>query len=129
MNVVIKIATKQVISFIESRNYTLAIQLTSDRTYVKRDERRLIQVISNLLTNAAKYTSPGENIYLLLSATNEGVCTEISDNGLGIEPDAQKVIFDIFEQVHLYFRWHLGRFWDWVSAQSYNSAWRDGFLS
>ena len=57
-------------------------------------------MISNLLTNAAKYTPPCGNINLLLSATNEGVCTEISDNGLGIEPDAQKVIFDMFEQVH-----------------------------
>ena len=100
MKVVINIATEQVRSFIESRNHNLAIQLTSDSTYVKGDERRLVQVISNLLTNAAKYTPPGGNINLLLSATNEGVCTEISDNGLGIEPDAQKVIFDMFEQVH-----------------------------
>ena len=99
MKVVIKIATEQVRSFIESRNHTLVSQLASDSAYVNGDERRLVQVISNLLTNAAKYTPPGGNIKLLLSATDEGVCTEISDNGLGIEPEAQKVIFDMFEQV------------------------------
>ena len=67
------------------------------------DDQRLAQVISNLLTNAVKFT-PDEGVIQLeakLSSEKNGVCTlliTISDNGIGISPDQQKRLFNAFTQ-------------------------------
>ena len=71
------------------------------KAYVKGDEKRLIQIIANLLNNAAKYTPPGGNIGVQLSATASEVCIEVCDNGVGMEPEVQQVVFELFEQVQL----------------------------
>lgn len=91
-------AIEQVRPLIESREHTLTIKLTPKKAHVKGDEKRLIQVISNLVNNAAKYTPPGGVISVELSATENDVHVDISDNGLGIHPDVQRVIFELFEQ-------------------------------
>jgi len=99
MKAVIGDALEQARPFIKSRNHTLAIELTSDAACVQGDEKRLIQVICNLLNNAAKYTPPGGDVNLQLSVDENDVRIGISDNGVGIEENAQEVIFDLFEQV------------------------------
>ena len=92
-------AIEQVRPFIESRNQTLKIHLTTEAAYVNGDEKRLIQVISNMLGNATKYTSLGGEIKLKLLVEENEVYIEISDNGVGIDPSVQGVIFELFEQV------------------------------
>lgn len=99
MKIVVGNAIEQVRPLIESRRHTLGIKLTPAQAYVKGDEKRLVQVVSNLLNNAAKYTAPGGAISVDLSVTDTEVCVEVSDNGVGIEPAIQKSVFDLFEQV------------------------------
>jgi len=101
MKVVVGHAIEQVRPLIESREHTLAIKLAPSKAYVKGDEKRLIQIIANLLNNAAKYTPPGGNIGVQLSATASEVCIEVCDNGVGMEPEVQQVVFELFEQVQL----------------------------
>jgi len=67
------------------------------------DDRRLAQVVTNLLGNAVKFTPDGGSVSLgakLLEETN-GICTvriEVSDSGIGISPKQQKELFQAFHQ-------------------------------
>jgi signal transduction histidine kinase len=66
------------------------------------DFHRLVQVVTNLLTNAAKYTPAGGRIELALGAFPErGVLAiGIRDTGIGISEDVLPNIFDLFVQAH-----------------------------
>jgi PAS domain S-box-containing protein len=67
--------------------------------YVDVDPTRLVQVVTNLLNNAAKYTADGGDIRLAASVQGEQVVIELSDNGLGIPPEDQARIFQMFTQL------------------------------
>ena len=67
------------------------------------DEQRLAQVITNLLTNAVKFTPEGGRLHLeaRLQSEKNGVCTlhiSISDTGIGISSEQQSRLFNVFEQ-------------------------------
>lgn len=99
MKIVIGSAIEQVRPLIESRGHTLAVKLAPATAYVMGDEKRLIQIVANLLNNAAKYTPPGGDIDIELFTADDQVCIAVSDNGIGIAPDAQQTVFELFEQV------------------------------
>jgi len=68
------------------------------------DEKRLEQLILNLISNAIKFTPDGGNIDVsaCLISEDDKKCTvqiDVKDNGVGIPKEEQKGIFDIFEQV------------------------------
>ncbi len=83
---------------LEERTHTLTVDVPRRGLAVDGDSIRLNQVIANLLTNAAKYTSPGGQIQV--SAAGEGgeVVIRVRDNGMGIAPDVLPRIFDLFVQ-------------------------------
>jgi PAS domain S-box-containing protein len=66
-------------------------------------EASLSQCLSNLLVNAAKFVAPGvrPQVRVWTEATGEGVRLWVQDNGIGIAPDHQKRIFDIFTRLNL----------------------------
>lgn len=99
MKIVVNNAIEQVRSLIESRQHKLAIMQPPDNAYVKGDEKRLVQVVANLLNNAAKYTPPGGTISVEISVTSSDVSIEVADNGIGIDPAIHELIFNLFEQV------------------------------
>jgi PAS domain S-box-containing protein len=67
---------------------------------VEADSHRIAQVVSNLLSNAAKYTPAGGLIRLVSGVDPEGrPWFSVSDNGHGIEAAQHEKIFDLFEQV------------------------------
>ena len=71
--------------------------IPEDLPKVWGDRTRLRQVVLNLITNAAKFTSQGR-VSLRVRATEELVTVEVSDTGLGILPEEQAFIFDEFRQ-------------------------------
>ena len=75
----------------------LDIRAAAGIGHVTADERRLRQVLFNLLSNAVGFSPPGETV--TLSATREpgAVVFSVTDRGPGIPPDAQDKVFDWFE--------------------------------
>jgi signal transduction histidine kinase len=62
------------------------------------DRGRLAQVFANLLTNAAKYTSPGGHIRVAATTDADTISVVVADNGPGISPDIRAHIFELFVQ-------------------------------
>jgi signal transduction histidine kinase len=86
-------------SLIESGGHTLTVATPSHPVWMDADKIRIAQVIGNLLNNAAKYTPPGGRIRLQVSCEQDDVVIEVSDTGVGIPPEMQSHIFQMFAQV------------------------------
>ncbi len=82
---------------IDSRRQLLVMRDRSD-LMVDGDSARLVQVFSNLLNNAAKYTPPGGEITLETRVDAQGVLITVRDSGEGIDPALLPHVFDLFTQ-------------------------------
>lgn len=91
-------AVEQVAPLIRARHHHLALQLTPDATLVQGDRQRLVQVIANLLNNAAKYTPEGGHLCLSTEVRDGQVRIEVRDNGIGMTPEMVSSAFDLFSQ-------------------------------
>lgn len=83
---------------IDSRHHTLSVTMPEEPIYLEGDEVRLVQVISNLLDNAAKYTMEGGHIWLTAVAENGKAIISIRDTGEGISSALMPHLFDAFTQ-------------------------------
>jgi signal transduction histidine kinase/ActR/RegA family two-component response regulator len=83
---------------VRSRQLQVQADLPDEPCVLVGDAARLLQVFSNLLTNACRYTPPGGRISVTLRRRGEQIDTHVSDTGVGIEPAMQERIFDLFEQ-------------------------------
>ncbi len=83
---------------IEKRGHTLAVSFTPEPLWVEGDRVRLDQVAGNLLTNAAKYTDPGGRIEVRARQVGGEAVLSVRDTGIGIAPEAQAAVFDLFVQ-------------------------------
>ena len=63
-----------------------------------RSLRAFNQILTNLLTNAAKYTIPGGGICLAAEVAAGDVVLQVPNNGMGIAPDLLPRVFDLFQQ-------------------------------
>jgi heavy metal sensor kinase len=70
-----------------------------EKVVVEGDRARLKQVAVNLLDNAIKYTPPGGQVHLRVSAADHKAFLEVSDNGIGIPAEAQPHVFERFYRV------------------------------
>jgi signal transduction histidine kinase/ActR/RegA family two-component response regulator len=98
LNVIVAAAVEQVRPLIDMRRHALTLQLSGRPAHVTGDRTRLVQVISNILNNAAKYTAPGGRIVLAVTVEAERVNVTVRDNGVGIAPEVLPYIFDLFTQ-------------------------------
>lgn len=65
---------------------------------IRGDEKRLRQVLLNLLANAVKFTDQGRVVLRVSRVTSSRLCFVIQDTGVGIEKDKLETIFQHFEQ-------------------------------
>jgi len=98
LNEVVAGALEQVRPLIEARRHALTMELSGEPVQVLGDRTRLVQVLSNILNNAAKYTPSGGQIALRVIPHGDRVTVTVTDNGIGIEPDVLPYIFDLFTQ-------------------------------
>jgi signal transduction histidine kinase/CheY-like chemotaxis protein len=98
LNVIVSAAVEQVRPLVDARRHSLTLQLSGQPAHVIGDRTRLVQVISNILNNAAKYTAPGGSILLAVTVDENHVFITVRDNGVGIAPEVLPYIFDLFTQ-------------------------------
>jgi PAS domain S-box-containing protein len=94
----ILLAEKASAPLIEARNQRLITLPPPPGIYVNVDEARLIQVLSNLLDNAAKYSQEGSRIWLTTELQDPEVIIRVRDEGIGIPMELLPRIFDLFVQ-------------------------------
>jgi len=82
---------------IESAGQNLDVSLPSEIT-LDADPVRLTQVVSNLLSNASKYTGNGGHIRLSAALDTDGLTIRVCDNGVGIAPSLLPHVFELFTQ-------------------------------
>jgi signal transduction histidine kinase len=63
------------------------------------DPTGLVQILANLLTNAAKYTGDDGRIFLSVTADESEAVFRIRDTGIGVAPEMLTRVFDLFTQV------------------------------
>jgi PAS domain S-box-containing protein len=85
---------------IEERRHTLELSLPAKPVRVEGDLTRLVQVFSNLVNNAAKYTNEGGRIWLTLQQEDEKAVIRVKDNGIGMLPETLPKVFELFTQVN-----------------------------
>lgn len=95
---VVSEAVEQVSPLIRSRGHELTLRLSPQTALVHGDQKRLVQVLANILNNAAKYTAEGGHLVLCTSVRESDVLIEVIDNGIGMTADMTKRAFDLFAQ-------------------------------
>jgi PAS domain S-box-containing protein len=91
-------AVEATAELLEQRQHRLHLSVPPDGLRIDGDEVRLTQVVSNLLTNAARYTPPGGIIEVSASRDAGDVALRVRDNGKGIDPELLPKMFDMFVQ-------------------------------
>jgi PAS domain S-box-containing protein len=98
MKSVVSSAVEQAKPLIEARAHALHVHVGAEQAAVCGDHTRLVQVLVNLLANAAKYTPQGGSIDVRVHVEQGTVRVSVADNGSGIEPALLPCVFDIFTQ-------------------------------
>ncbi len=91
-------AVEQVRPLVEGLRHRLEVHLAPDQAVVAGDRKRLVQVLANLLNNAAKYTPDGGRIVLEMDVRDRQVQLCVSDNGIGMTREVQDDVFGLFIQ-------------------------------
>lgn len=91
-------ALEQVSPLIRSRRHELIIRQAPQAGTICGDKKRLVQVLANVLNNAAKYTAEGGHVTLCTLVRESDVLIEVTDDGIGMTPDMTKHAFDLFAQ-------------------------------
>jgi PAS domain S-box-containing protein len=91
-------AVEQVRPLIEMRRHRLAVHTPPEDAFLDGDAKRLVQVVTNLLNNAAKYTPEGGDIALGMAVEGGSIRISVADNGIGMAPELQPTVFELFIQ-------------------------------
>lgn len=84
---------------LDSKHQRLSLRLPPEAVMLEADHLRLSQVLSNLLTNASKYSDAESEIELRCSVHDDTIVLSVKDSGIGIAPESLTTIFEIFSQV------------------------------
>src|SRR5438045_421249 len=82
----------------QSHGIKLALDVAPELDTIVADERKLKQVVVNLLANAVKFTPDGGTVSLRAARENGEVRLSVHDTGIGIAPEDQERIFEEFQQ-------------------------------
>jgi signal transduction histidine kinase/ActR/RegA family two-component response regulator len=85
---------------IDARKHELTLDLPEELLSVEGDPTRLVQIIGNILHNAAKFMEPSGRIILTVTREDSYAVISVRDFGMGIPRDLVPKIFDLFSQVH-----------------------------
>jgi PAS domain S-box-containing protein len=83
---------------LEARRHELHLDPGPEPVWVLGDTARLSQSISNVLSNAAKFTEPGGRIEIGILPAGADVIVRVRDNGIGMTPEMLHQVFELFMQ-------------------------------
>jgi len=96
---VVNAAIETSMPLLQAARHSFDVHLPSLPLPLLADPTRLTQVISNLLNNAARYTPKGGRIALRAERDGHDAVITVTDNGIGIAPEALEAVFRMFTQV------------------------------
>lgn len=99
LDMVLKRAMLSTEHHVKERHQVLAYKKANRALYIMGDPVRLEQIFSNLLTNASKYSDPGDTIYITFKKSVDMAEITIRDTGVGIPEESLQHIFTPFHQV------------------------------
>jgi PAS domain S-box-containing protein len=85
---------------IEQARHQLVVSMPPQPLWVRADPTRLLQIVGNLLSNAAKYTPTGGEVRVRLAAEGELARLSVRDTGVGLSEEMLPQVFELFAQVH-----------------------------
>lgn len=91
-------AVEQVRPIFVAKNHVLDISLPEEPCIVEGDRIRLVQVIANLLSNAARYTPLSGRIVIGITSNSSMLQVSIIDNGIDLDPETIADLFDYYVQ-------------------------------
>lgn len=86
-------------SYAEEFGMQIKLIKPAQKIYVKADKNRTLQVISNLISNAVKFSKLGGEVKIIFKTTKNKVKISVIDNGIGISEDSKFKIFQAFSQI------------------------------
>ena len=91
-------ALEQVRPLVQARRHALTVTSAIGPAWVMGDHKRLVQVLANILNNAAKYTPDAGAISVRTEVTADQVILSVEDNGAGVAAELQPYLFELFSQ-------------------------------
>jgi two-component system phosphate regulon sensor histidine kinase PhoR len=85
---------------VEDKNGNMYQNIDANNDLIMADEVHISNLISNLLDNAIKYSKENPEISISTRNKNKGIVIAITDNGIGISKEDQKMVFERFFRVH-----------------------------
>jgi PAS domain S-box-containing protein len=99
LGAVVDVAVEATRPLVERHGHALAVEPPAAPVAVDGDPVRLAQVVTNLLTNAVKYTERGGRIALSAGRDGADAVVRVRDTGIGIPADQLGAVFELFSQV------------------------------
>jgi signal transduction histidine kinase len=96
---ILRMALESTRPIIERAGHLVETSIPDQALHVHGDPARLVQVCTNLLTNAAKFTPAGGHIRFGMEQNDTELVLYVSDNGIGLEAEHLATIFDMFAQI------------------------------
>jgi PAS domain S-box-containing protein len=98
INDVVARAVETTQSLVDERRHKFTVSLPLRPVRLHADADRMEQVLVNLITNAAKYTDIGGNIWMTVQQDGDVLELRVRDSGIGISPELLPRVFDLFSQ-------------------------------
>ena len=96
---VVRSAVETARPLIEAKQHVLTVRLPEEPMDIEADPLRLSQALSNLLTNAAKYSDQGSQIAVVAELTAEDLRLSVRDSGIGLTQASIPILFEMFSQI------------------------------
>ncbi|WP_431856939.1 response regulator [Azospirillum sp.] len=99
LSAAVRFCTRMITARAERSGVTLTARVAAEAQFIRADEKRIRQIVLNLLTNAVKYTPSGGQVTVTVDLQEGAPTVTVSDTGIGIDEKDMPRVLQAFEQV------------------------------